>query len=293
MKSQGNLSLPELAARYSISHIFGASVAYFSSAEGGQQDLRAVTDTICCYELNLIRQGEAHVIIGGKRYTLERDSLLALTPYQPAKCHFPPDVVAEGMLIDSNFYDSISTPTQGQAGALPNFRARHNYIYKLSPEQAEELSDLFQLIRKVLRHNRLYQLEIIRSLVRACQFFVSELSFSTQIVTPDTRRKERIYNMFILLAQRNFRTHRQVPFYAAQLNITPTYLNRVVLEISGNTVGSQLTLLTYHEACNLLRSSEMNIGEIADALSFHDPSAFTNFFKLHSGCSPTEYRNKP
>ena len=58
---QGNLSLPELAARYHISDIYGATIAYFSSKECGRHDLRAVTDRICCYELNLIIEGTATV----------------------------------------------------------------------------------------------------------------------------------------------------------------------------------------------------------------------------------------
>ena len=36
MSSRGNLSLPQLAERYHIRDIFGGSVAYFSSKEGGQ-----------------------------------------------------------------------------------------------------------------------------------------------------------------------------------------------------------------------------------------------------------------
>lgn len=46
MTNRGNLSLPELAARYKISDIYGGSVAYFSSQEGGLRDLRAVTNRI-------------------------------------------------------------------------------------------------------------------------------------------------------------------------------------------------------------------------------------------------------
>jgi hypothetical protein len=80
---QGNLSLPELAARYHISDIYGATIAYFSSKECGRHDLRAVTDRICCYELNLIIEGTATVNIGGKNHLLGKNSLLLLTPYQP------------------------------------------------------------------------------------------------------------------------------------------------------------------------------------------------------------------
>ena len=43
---------------------------------------------------------------------------------------------------------------------------------------------------------------------------------------------------------------------------------------------------------NLLSHSCMSIGEIADALSFSDQSALTNFFKMRAGMTPLAYRNK-
>ena len=63
-------------------------------------------------------------------------------------------------------------------------------------------------------------------------------------------------------------------------------------EISGTTVNDHVTTLVYKEICNLLKQSDMTMGEIADELSFSDQSAMTNFFKQRSGMTPLAYRNK-
>ena len=84
----------------------------------------------------------------------------------------------------------------------------------------------------------------------------------------------------------------QINFYADQMNITSTYLSRIVKEVSGNTVNGYLQSFLYGEACKLLRMTDMTIGEISFELNFKDHSAFTNFFKMKSGVSPKEYRNK-
>ena len=50
--------------------------------------------------------------------------------------------------------------------------------------------------------------------------------------------------------------------------------------------------LLYKEICNLLKQSDMTMGEIADYLHFNDQSALTNFFKTRAGMTPLAYRNQ-
>lgn len=284
--------MPELAARYHIADLFGASVAYFSSVEGGENDLRAFTNRISCYEIQLIREGCAYVTIGENQLTLHPGDLLALTPFQPVECTFPKDVVTEGLLIESQFYEEILSAGYDNDISMRNIPSKTAFVYHLDEARTAELSGIFQQIRKAIHYVHIYKTEMIRSLVHVCLLFISELPYDTNLVTRDFRHKEEILKIFLHLASRNFRTQRQIQFYADKLNITTTYLSRVMRELSGNTVNNYLTMLAYDEACNLLKTTDMTIGEISDALSFHDQSAFTNFFKLHSGCSPKAYRDK-
>lgn len=77
-----------------------------------------------------------------------------------------------------------------------------------------------------------------------------------------------------------------------QLNVSTAYLSRLVKEISGSTVNDHVSSLLYKEICNLLKQSDMTMGEIADSLHFSDQSALSNVFKLRSGMSPLAYRNQ-
>jgi AraC family transcriptional activator of pobA len=291
MTGHGNLSLPELAARYNISDIYGASVAYFSSDEGGEKDLRAVTDRISCYELHLIRQGNATIVIGGKTIELTPGDLLVLMPFQSVECHFPDDVVTEGLLIESSFYESLSLISTQTDVRMPNISQHKDFVYHLDAEKMVEQSGIFQQIRKAIQFSHIYKMEMIRSLVHVCLLFISELPYGHDILGNDFRHKQDIFKIFLHLANNNFRHDRSIQFYADKLNMTTTYLSRIVREISGNTVVEHLHLLTYNEACRLIKSTDMTMGEISDALNFHDQSAFTNFFRLHSGCSPLQYRS--
>ncbi len=287
----GNLSLPELAARYGIKDIYGANIAYFSSEEGGVSDLRAVTDRICCYEMHLILSGFADVDIAGHKHHLDHGSLLVLTPYQPAKCRFSPHAVTEGLLIDRVFYDSISSTDLSGDVEIPGIPSRFNTVYQLTESQTQELSGIFCQIQKAIHYMHLYKMEMIQSMVHIFKLFISELPFKDNVLTPDFRNKENIYKIFLHLSERNFRKERHIQFYADKIGITTTYLSRVVKEISGTTVNDHLTRRVYHEACNLLKTTTKTMGEIAYELGFKDQSAFTNFFKLHAKCSPKTFRN--
>jgi len=290
MTNRGSLSLPELAARYKISDIYGGSVAYFSSQEGGLRDLRAVTNRISCYELHLVREGCANVVIEGKNMKLTHGDLLVLTPFQPAECYFPSDSVTEGLLIESSFYENLSLVDCSTDVHMPNVPQDKNFIYHLDDEKMAELSGIFQQIRKSIRFSHIYKIEMIRSLVHVCLLFISELPNDNNILSNDFRYKQNVFRIFLHLANNNFRNERRIQFYADKLNMTTTYLSRIVREMSGNTVADHLLLLTYNEACNLIKSTNMTMGEISDQLNFHDQSAFTNFFKQRSGCSPVAYR---
>lgn len=118
------------------------------------------------------------------------------------------------------------------------------------------------------------------------------LQYEQCSITHDLRHKKEVYEIFLHHLYRNFRKERQIRFNADKLNVSTAYLSRLVKEISGSTVNDHVSSLLYKEICNLLKQSDMTMGEIADSLHFSDQSALSNFFKLRSGMSPLAYRNQ-
>lgn len=262
MTSRGNLSLPQLAERYHIRDIFGGSVAYFSSKEGGKSDLRAYTSSISCHELHLISSGTATVTVSGEQMELHTGDLLLLHPFQPVDCSFPDDTETEGLLLEDGFYQQLIQLDGGDAPLMPN-GGTEPCLYHLDATQAAEFSGIFQQIRRTIHYVHIYKVD-----------------------------KQDILKIYFFLARKHFRQERQIGFYADKLSITTTYLSRVVRELTGNTINNYLNNLAFEEACTLLRSSGMPIGEIAFSLGFGDQSTFTNFFKAHAGCTPKAYQKE-
>lgn len=283
MKHQQIYNLEEFANKYQLTDIFGAYAAYISvgfTLPTGVDVLHHFKEMVqqrtLFTKLLLIRKGTATVVINeqDERKTLNADSLLVMTSRHVInEIELTPDFKAEYVLVDTDMVDD-------------------NTIYHLTEEKHKSVSDVFNIIHNIVRHQHINKVEMIQSMFNVLRLILEELPYEERSISYDFKHKKEVYEIFLHHLYRNFRKERQIRFYASNMNVSTAYLSRLVKEISGSTINEHVTSLIYKEACNLLSHSDMSIGEIADALSFSDQSALTNFFKMRAGMTPLAYRNK-
>lgn len=283
MKHQQIYNLEEFANKYQLTDIFGAYAAYFSvgfTQPTGVDVLHHFKEMVqqrtLFTKLLLIRKGTATVVINeqDERKTLNADSLLVMTSRHVInEIELTPDFEAECVLVDTDMVDE-------------------NTIYHLTEEKHKSVSDVFNIIHNIVRHQHINKVEMIQSMFNVLRLILEELPYEERSISHDFKHKKEVYEIFLHHLYRNFRKERQIRFYASNMNVSTAYLSRLVKEISGSTINEHVTSLIYKEACNLLSHSDMSIGEIADALSFSDQSALTNFFKMRANMTPLAYRNK-
>ena len=283
MKHQQIYNLEEFANKYQLTDIFFFFSAYFSvgfTQPTGVDVLHHFKEMVqqrtLFTKLLLIRKGTATVVINeqDERKTLNADSLLVMTSRHVInEIELTPDFEAECVLVDTDMVDE-------------------NTIYHLTEEKHKSVSDVFNIIHNIVRHQHINKVEMIQSMFNVLRLILEELPYEERSISHDFKHKKEVYEIFLHHLYRNFRKERQIRFYASNMNVSTAYLSRLVKEISGSTINEHVTSLIYKEACNLLSHSDMSIGEIADALSFSDQSALTNFFKMRAGMTPLAYRNK-
>lgn len=283
MKHQQIYNLEEFANKYQLTDIFGAYAAYLSvgfTQPTGVDVLHHFKEMVqqrtLFTKLLLIRKGTATVVISeqDERKTLNADSLLVMTSRHVInEIELTPDFKAECVLVDTDM-------------------VAENTIYHLTEEKHKSVSDVFNIIHNIVRHQHINKVEMIQSMFNVLRLILEELPYEERSISHDFKHKKEVYEIFLHHLYRNFRKERQIRFYASNMNVSTAYLSRLVKEISGSTINEHVTSLIYKEACNLLSHSDMSIGEIADALSFSDQSALTNFFKMRAGMTPLAYRNK-
>lgn len=95
---------------------------------------------------------------------------------------------------------------------------------------------------------------------------------------------------FRALLEQSFRTERSLAFYAGQLGITPTQLNRVCRQVFGTSALGALHRRLVLEAQRDLAYSLLSVKEIALSLGFSEAAYFTRFFARQTGSAPSDFR---
>jgi len=84
----------------------------------------------------------------------------------------------------------------------------------------------------------------------------------------------------------------RVSALAALANLSPAHFSMLFKEQTGCSTRDYLHLLRIHRACQLLRTSTLNVKEIASRLGYQDQFHFSRQFKAFQGVSPSDYREQ-
>ncbi|KAF1293934.1 PocR ligand-binding domain-containing protein [Candidatus Enterococcus leclercqii] len=88
----------------------------------------------------------------------------------------------------------------------------------------------------------------------------------------------------------NKAAHLDLASLAELVNLSPTYLSRLLREEFGEPFSQIYAKLKIHWAEELLSSTELSIAEISDTLGYLEPSYFIRSFKKIKGTTPLKWR---
>lgn len=79
---------------------------------------------------------------------------------------------------------------------------------------------------------------------------------------------------------------------AERVNLSPTYLSRILKEKSGMSFSDRLNKLRMERACELLSDPSYKGYDVAYDIGYDNPKNFSRAFKNYWGLTPSEYRQK-
>lgn len=104
--------------------------------------------------------------------------------------------------------------------------------------------------------------------------------------TPETKMLEKLFE----LVDGYLIEHKPLAFYAEQLNITPSVLNKLTQFYLGKTLHEMLQERLVLVSQHMLRTTLMTVKEITYELGFEDPGYFCRWFKKITRMTPKEWR---
>lgn len=130
------------------------------------------------------------------------------------------------------------------------------------------------------------------------RFWVSALFYETLLalvdnaVTLEQRSSRRQHLTAVVQEYIENRFDRDIDsvMISHDLGMNYRYLSTVFKEYTGTTIRGYLNLVRVRQATALLRSTSLNVSEVARQVGFRDPLYFSRIFKREMGLSPSEYR---
>lgn len=234
-------------------------------------------------------EGEYDISVNMRRYQVQAPCLLQLLSDETVQYHSAtsqPNAVCiilspratEGLILDRSdliaFYQSVL----------------ENPVVPFAADYQPTVELFIASMREVLRHtDNPNRLEAVQNLIRAFFLSMPQLKKSPHMAQS---HKEELMFRFLNVLQNNFRSERTIDFYAKSLCLSSKHLSKVVKQVSGRTVHDWVDDYVITEAKALLRSTDLTVTQVADALGFASQPLFTKFFRRVAGVNPSDVRKK-
>lgn len=245
------------------------------------------------YCLTLCLKGCCTVRINLREHKLTEGVLVVTLPEQILQqAERSNDFTGIFIVVSDQFIDNV-LPTMQQLLPL-FFMIKERPCVSLTPDQVMNVQEYYSLLQKKVKlKDESFRKEIMQGLILSFYYEIYAIYQGNEpIVRKNKTRKEELFERFIRIITESYKKERRVAFYADKLFLTAKHLSTAVKSVSGKTAGEWIDSLVVLEAKALLKSSDMSIQEISDALHFANQSFFGKYFKHHTGMSPKEYRKK-
>ena len=233
--------------------------------------------------VDFVLNGASHRMVKGDLLFLFADCILE-------KVECSPDLVATALVQDTAF---LQETLMSMLRLWPYLiHLMRQPILHLTEDAQERVRLNYELLSLRLQQpQHTFRREALVASLQAAYFDVCDLFRRQGIGThPTSIRAFSIFEQFMTVLSREYVQHRDVSWYANELNITSKYLSEAVKTVSGRTASSWISVFVVTEIKSILRNTDLNIKEITQELNFPSQSFLGKYFRKHAGMTPSEYR---
>lgn len=240
--------------------------------------------------------GKSKIHYADRSYETEGTILFFGNPHIPYSWEtLSTSYVGYTCLFSEDFLDPHNRSESLQQSPL--FKLGGTPILKISTEQRDFLNGIFRKMIEEEQSDYVHKDDLIRNYINLILHEAMKLQPSENY-DQNKNAAVRLTSVFMELLERQFPIEspdrplqlKRAKDYAENLAVHVNHLNRSVKEVTGKSTTSHIADRIISEAKAILQHTNWNISEIAFALGFEYPTYFNNFFKKHTGKTPSAIR---
>jgi AraC-like DNA-binding protein len=241
------------------------------------------------YTLFVISQGTGLLNIDFSSLTIKAGRVFFVSPEQVIRFSTH-SLVGYFITFDLDFYHSVKSIFK--LYDFPFFHTLLSFPYLDTDLQSPLiLSQIQHLMEEYSSTESFGKWSILRAglenlLIHLTRIKQKQNSLGNDALIPSNEKLRKLE----LLIEQNFKTHKDIAFYAEKLNISSRHLNSIISQKTGKSISLMIQERTLREAKRQLLHSEKTILEIAYELGFNDKSYFHRFFKKFTSQTPSYFR---
>ncbi|MBX4871016.1 helix-turn-helix domain-containing protein [Rhizobium bangladeshense] len=237
------------------------------------------------FQILYISAGSGDAIFGAERHQIIPNTVITVPPRLNHAYRFSRDI--DGLVVTVLASHLKALP--GGRSPLGEWLARpHLTVLNMDDPDAAHAGQTLLRLGAEFASRSSGRTDLLEAYVTIALQLTMRLSGSAAGETGNEngRRMEQLNG----LIQQHLRAHKPAAFYAAELGISPTHLNRIARGVTGLSVHEMIAQRLADEAKRELVFTFGSAQEISYRLGFADPAYFSRFFLKQTGQTPRAWR---
>lgn len=197
----------------------------------------------------------------------------------------------EYLFIDADtFLNTIYADQPHYAGELLRRLNYHKML--LDGREYPELERVFFMILKELERKEEFYKETVKSLLQTFLLMLIRLHQEEEMLQYSTGKKENFESIVAVLAyiDQNYENELRIGDLAKMANMSETHFRRVFTEYIKTTPVEYINLIRIEKACELLKTQDLKMEDVAIKTGFPVFTTFSRNFKRITGYSPLQWK---
>lgn len=240
------------------------------------------------YALLIIDSAQGEITVDNEKVTLNDAKAIIIKPRCINSIDINSQAVGKIIFFSEDFFSLRYNNNILNQFAFLNREAK--VAIRLDELQQKRLSLFLELLQEEYLLQKNETQKVMRSYLNIFLFELERIYSPIGGVVKNRNSKQDKIQQFEELIEKNYLIKKLPSSYAAVLNVSANYLNKICKEETGQTAGDLIRRRITIEAQRLIHYTSYSINEIADQLGFENASYFITFFKKQTQKTPEQYR---